>query len=104
MTKKQNYVTGQGETFVLNLILEDAQGNPVDLTGHTITLALKYNDVLVADYATVVDDAGTITLKVTDEETAVWPVGNCKYVLIHDQPNGDRKYMAYGNLTVAEVF
>lgn len=104
MATRQNFLVGRGETFVLNLNMTDASGAVVDLTGHTISLSLKdKSGEEIADYPTVVDAAGTVTLKVADETTALWPVGNNKYVLIHDQPNGDRKYMAYGSLTVMEV-
>lgn len=36
MSIKQNLVTGQGETFNLNLEMKNAAGEPVDLTGHSV--------------------------------------------------------------------
>ena len=43
------------------------------------------------------------TIKVTDEETETWPLGNNKYVLKDMQPNGDVRFFAAGSITVMDA-
>lgn len=106
MAIRQNYLISQGETFSLTLYMKDAAGDPVDLTGHIVTLQVRASDgdTVIGNYETVVDAEGAVTIKVEDEETVLWPLGNVKYALRQDQPNGDVKYWSYGNITVKEVF
>lgn len=106
MAIKQNFVTGQGETFSLNATLKDSAGTPVDLTGHTITLSIREDRTgpSVGEYPATVDDEGNISIKVTDELTEDWPTGNSVYMLIHNSPDGDVKWLAFGTLTVKEAF
>lgn len=98
----QNLVSGQGETFTLNLQFKDSAGNPVNLTGHTVDLVVNKAGVgtLVGTYPAAVDAQGNITIKVEDETTAEWPKGKLAYRVIHTTPDGDEKWLLYGALTI----
>lgn len=102
MSIKQNLVTGQGETFTLNILFKDSAGNPVNLTGHTVDITVKKSGsgVLVGTYPATVDGLGNIAITVTDEVTDTWPVGKLAYLVKHTAPNGVEKWLVYGALTV----
>lgn len=104
MTIKQALVTGQGETFTLNIIFNDSSGNPVDLTGHSVDLILKKarTGVLIGTYPADVDDTGNIAIEVADEITDLWPVGKSAYIVKHTSPDGVEKWLCYGPLTVVD--
>jgi hypothetical protein len=102
MSLKQNLVTGKGETFDLALFFKDALGVPVDLTGHSVDLAISKPGAgtEVGTYPAVVDDSGNISIKVDDETTDLWPKGKLAYIVKHTSPDGDEKWLLYGALTV----
>ena len=101
---KHNFVVYRGETFNLTLkAAVDQNGNPLDLEGHTLVLTFKVKtgEVLEEYESEVVEFPHTI--KVTDEETETWPLGNNKYVLKDMQPNGDVRFFAAGSITVMDA-
>ena len=102
MSIKQNLVTGKGETFTLNLEYKDSTGAPVDLSGHSVDLIVRKagSGTEVGTYPAEVDAQGNINIKVADEVTDVWPNGKLAYVVNHESPNGDERWLLYGALTV----
>lgn len=102
MSIKQNLVSGLGETFELNLEYLDSTGAPVDLSGHFVDLIVRKagSGTEVGIYPATVDALGNINIKVEDEVTALWPVGKLAYVVNHESPNGDEKWLIYGALTI----
>lgn len=104
MTIKQNLVTGQGETFTLNMLFKDSLGAPVNLTGHSVDLNVKKAGVgtEVGTYPAEVDANGNINIVVEDEVTDLWPKGKLAYVVKHTTPDGVEKWLLYGALTVLD--
>jgi hypothetical protein len=99
---RQNFINGKGETFTLNLIFEDANNNPVDLTGHTVDLVVSKagSGTAVGTYPGAVSSEGLIAIAVSDEVTETWPVGKLAYKVVHTTPEGVEKWLVYGALTV----
>lgn len=91
----------QGTTFHLNIVYKDSDGEPVDLTGHRVTLDVYGNTTF--RYEGVVDTEGNIAFKVEDEVTARWGSGRLNYVVDHHTPNGDRHRMYQGILDIKGV-
>lgn len=104
MNKKQNLVTGKGETFTLNMLFKDSLGVPVNLTGHSVDLQVTKAGAgtAVGTYPATVDSSGNITIVVEDETTDTWPVGKLAYVVKHTTPDGTEKWLVYGALTVID--
>lgn len=104
MAVKHSFVALKGETFSLTIKdLKDKSGSVIDLTGHTIVLTFKDSTgAVLEEYALLVEDT-PVTVKVDVEEVETWPLGNNKYVLKDEQPNGDVRIFAYGSITVKEV-
>jgi len=104
MATKHNFVALRGETFTLKVNeLKDSAGNVIDLTGHTLVLVFKDKDgAVLEEYAHLVVST-PVTIKMNVAEVDTWPLGNNKYVLKNEQPNGDVRIFAYGSITVKEV-
>lgn len=99
MTIKQNMVIGKGETLTINATLEDAEGNPVDLNGHSVHFIVSKQDgALVALHIATIT-GNTITAKVEDEFTAEMG-GKYNQKLVLNMPNGDVRWLMTGRLTV----
>lgn len=104
MATKHNFVALRGETFTLNITgLKDKVGNDLDLTGHTLVLILKDKDGAVQEEYAYLVNSMPVVIKVSVEEVETWPLGNNKYVLKIEQPNGDVRIPAFGSITVKEV-
>lgn len=102
MSIKQNLVVGYDETFDLNIEYQDSDGNPVDLTGHTVDLVLTKagSKTEIGTYPATVDDSGNIAIHVTDEVVATWPLGKSGYKVVHTDPDGNEGWLVYGGLAV----
>lgn len=82
MTKRQDLVVNQGETFSFVYTKRDSAGAAVDLTGYTARMKVKdaYNGATQASLTTEADSengtitlggaAGTVTLAMTAADTA----------------------------------
>ena len=104
MAKHHSFLVLRGETFSLTITgLKDKAGQDVDLTGHTLVMTIKSKDgTVLEEYSTLVNSM-PVTIKMDPNEVDTWPVGNNKYDLKDEMPNGDVRYFAYGSLTVKEI-
>ena len=104
MATKHNFVALRGETFTLNITgLKDKAGNEIDLTGHTIVLRFTDKEgAVLEEYAYPVTTL-PLVVKASVEEVESWPLGNNRYRLFDEQPNGDVRIFAYGSITVKEL-
>lgn len=100
MSERKNLRADRGFTFELNLDFNDADGNAIDLTGHTVVFELKQKNGTVVHTENAAVGVGTINLKVTDEETAIWPTAPLTYNLVHNEPDGDKYRLLTGDFTV----
>jgi hypothetical protein len=104
MATKHNFIALKGETFSLTITgLKDKDGNDLDLTGHTVAMQFKDKAGTVLEEYSVLVNSMPVTIKADVTEVETWPLGNNKYVLKDEQPNGDVRIFAYGSITVMEV-
>lgn len=77
-----NFIIDQGSTWTLQLVYNDSNGDPVNLTGYTAEMQIrkKFNsDTAVLTLSTsnggitIVPLTGTLNLLATDEQTAIEP-------------------------------
>ena len=73
-----NFIMDQGSTYTVQMVYQDPNGNPINLTGYTakMQLRLQYGDPVAALTLTtggggiVIDPLiGTINITATDEQT-----------------------------------
>jgi len=71
----------QGETTLLEFLIEDSSGLVVDLTGARFTFTIKSDvddvDILYQHEEMVTTDPelGIVNIEITSEETAIFPLG-----------------------------
>lgn len=100
MTTKKDLTIDQGFTWNFYAEYVEPDETPIDLTGHTVTLYVRRVDgtVIYSKAATVGN--GFIEVEVADEETALFPAAPLRWQLTHDQPDGDRYRLGWGELKV----
>lgn len=102
-----DFEINQGSTFSLNLNLNDALGNPIDLTNYTVSGYLKFlysdsqkltdlNATRIAPYA-----SGQINISIADTGTAVLPITIARYdVEIRHTTSGTTDKVLKGAVTI----
>lgn len=79
MPGKYNLTIYQGETFGFSIIWKDAEGVPIDLTGYSARMQIRYDGVngdIAADLSTtnggieIDNEAHTITVYISATDTA----------------------------------
>lgn len=102
-TNKQNLQVHRGETFKLNLTMQNPDGTPMDLTGHDVVLVAlnRSTKTSVGEWAGVVDGS-RIELKIQDEETSTLTERAYLYRVEDRQPNGDVYWLVYGTLSAGD--
>lgn len=84
MAGRYDLYIDQGSTFTRSFIYKDANGVPIDITGHTASLMIRsshnasgtpiYDDTAAAGTLTIPTGTdGRIELTMTDEDTAAFP-------------------------------
>lgn len=104
---RYNFSVWKGSTFrrILTFHTSDEASDPRDLTGYTASMPIKSNGVIVKTLSTgsgitLGGTAGTITLFISDEDTAAatWNVGS--YSLFLTGPSGDTDTLLFGNFSI----
>ena len=105
MTIKHNRMVGQGETFSYQAQAVNPAGEPVDLSEWSIELEVGKPDEgpALGVYEGTADDEGNVSVSVSAEDTAVWPVGRLTY-LVTRTSDTETKWMTRGALTVVSRF
>lgn len=82
------YPFKRGDDFVIPMTLQDAQQNPVDITGWTITSAVTYSRKPISTLDVTITDGpnGAFTLALPNAQTALWPVRKLKCDVQFDRP------------------
>lgn len=100
----QNILIKQGETWSLSLYLFDGVGNVLNLGGYTFTGYIKtsYATKALVEIHTTVDDveAGTITLSLSTEETAMLKSGRYVYTIFREYVDNTITVILNGIVTV----
>ena len=100
----------QGDTFILNLALKDDEGDPIDLTGSSITLTIKRkkNDVTPAYEETQADIDmidpvnGVLLFNVPGSVTATFDIRTYQYDVVWDTASGTHATIVRGSFPVAK--
>lgn len=101
-------VLEQGATFTRQLTWKDSAGGPVNLTGYTAKMQLRpsaSSSVVLLELTetsgiTLGGAAGTIIIKITDEQTDTLAPGKVKYDLKLTSPAGDDTRLLEGSLKI----
>jgi len=82
------YPFKRGDDFNITMTLQDSQGNPVDITGWTISSAVTYARKPVSTLdATIVDGLnGIFAISLPFAQTAAWPIRKLKCDVQFDRP------------------
>lgn len=104
-----NFTVDQGSVFTLNLVYEDPDGNPINLTGQTARMQLKRQytstdiDLTLTTSnggITITGNTGNILITMTDEQTETLEPGFYVYDLeLNNSGTLDR--LIQGTVTVA---
>lgn len=90
----------QGDTFIEELLMEDGEGDPIDLTGYTFASQLRRtaDNGLVADF-TITVNGSTVTRSLEPAVTS-----DLDGVYVHDfqwtLPNGTIRTLLSGNFEI----
>lgn len=81
----QSQTVGKGETFTWNLVYKDADGNPKDLTSHTLAFKILVPNLPGADpvysLTPTKDSSGNIGITISAATTATFDEGEYIYLL-----------------------
>lgn len=82
------YEFKRGDDFNIPMTLQDAQGNPVDITGWTIAAATTYarRPVSTLDVSITDGPNGVFVISLPFAQTAAWPVRKIKCDIQFDRP------------------
>ena len=103
MSNTQAFRANKGETFKLSLSMNNADGTPVDLTGHAVVLILRDRKTKqdIGEWAGAVE-GNSVVIKVAATDTDAWALGKYAYRIEDRQPNGDTFWMVMGVMTVGD--
>lgn len=82
------YEFKRGDDFSIPMTLQDADGNPVDITGWTIAAATTYARRPVSTLDVTITDGpnGVFVISLPFAQTAVWPIRKLKCDIQFDRP------------------
>lgn len=104
-----NFTIDQGSVFTLNLVYEDPDGNPINLSGQTARMQLRrrYDSAAVLTLTTnagggivITGGTGNILITITDEQTGTLESGFYQYDLELDNA-GTIERLIQGQTTVS---
>lgn len=110
---KINLTVEQGATFTHIVEWKDGKNKPVNLTGYTAALQvretaaesspvlLEVGSVLPETGIVITPSTGTITITITDEETAALTFKKGVYDLLLSAPDGTKRRLMQGSFTVS---
>ena len=82
------YEFKRGDDFIIPMTLQDANQNPVNITGWTISSAVTYARKMVSTLDVTITDGpnGQFTITLPAAQTALWPVRKLKCDVQFDRP------------------
>ena len=103
-----NFTLQRRSDHVIPLVFKDSSNNAIDLTGYTVlaqvwdkTRTTKYADFTVA-YTN--RSTGSISISLTDVQTATFIPASLKYDVLLKNPAGLREYYLEGTITMSEGY
>lgn len=109
MTERYNMTCDQGATFIREIAVTDADGNPVNYTGFEAEMQVRKthgDPTSVVDLTTgngritIVGAAGQVKIMLTDEETAQITPRSYVYDLLLVTPTGEKDRILEGQFIV----
>lgn len=104
MAVRRDLTINQGETYSINMFIEDDNDKPLDLTGYSGASQMrKHPSSLVAyDFNVVISEvAGIVTMSLSAVNSALIPAGRYVYDCKITDPDGKVTIISYG---LSEVF
>ena len=105
---QKDFTVQRRADFPLTLTFKDSNGDAINLTGYTVA-AEVYSEDRSTSYGSFAvtytnRSAGTIDIKLTDAQTALFSPHELKYDVLLTQPNGDKFYYLEGTLFISEGY
>ena len=103
-----NFTVQRRSDHTIPLLFKDGNNNPINLVGFTVvaqvweeTRTFKY-----ADFTTTYTDrsAGSVSIALTDEQTATFTPDVLKYDVLLVDGSGDKEYYLEGTIFVSEGY
>ena len=103
-----NFTLQRRSDHTIPLVFKDGNNNPINLTGYTVaaqvweeTRTSKY-----ADFSVTYTDrtAGSVSISLTDTQTATFIPNNLKYDVLLTNPSGEKEYYLEGDINVSEGY
>lgn len=102
MSTRANIVIDQGTTFSTHIILNDAAGDPIDLSTYIVESQFRksYNSVNAYSFETGANSSGSITMSINATSSAAVPAGRYVYDLLVTDAYGNATRIMEGQVTI----
>lgn len=102
MSTRANIVIDQGTTFSTHIILNDAAGDPIDLSTYVVESQFRksYNSVNAYSFETGANSSGSITMSINATSSAAVPAGRYVYDLLVTDAYGNATRIMEGQVTI----
>ena len=101
-----NFTVQRRADHSIPIVFKDGNNNPINLTGFTVAAQVweETRTTKYADFTTTYTDraAGSISITLTDEQTATFAPNTLAYDVLLVDGNGLREYYLEGTITVSE--
>ena len=103
-----NFTVQRRADHSIPIVFKDGNNNPINLTGFTVAAQVweETRTTKYADFTTTYTDraAGSISITLTDEQTATFAPNTLAYDVLLVDGNGLREYYLEGTITVSEGY
>ena len=103
-----NFTLQRRSDHTIPLLFKDGNNSPIDLTGFTVAAQVweETRTTKYADFTTTYTDrtAGSVSITLTDEQTATFAPNTLAYDVLLVDGNGLREYYLEGTITVSEGY
>ena len=103
-----NFTVQRRADHSIPIVFKDGNNKPINLTGFTVAAQVweETRTTKYADFTTTYTDraAGSISITLTDEQTATFAPNTLAYDVLLVDGNGLREYYLEGTITVSEGY
>lgn len=103
MATRANIVIDQGTTFSTFIYINDALGNPVDLTAYSVKSQMRkdYTSLNAYSFSVTGDNQGMITMSLSSNASSSIPAGRYVYdLLVINEEEGSSSRVLEGQVTI----
>ena len=110
---KKNFTVNRRADFALRLTFKQSDGNPINLTGSTVTVQCwsanpktKKRITKYADFNVTYTNrtGGIVDINLTDTQTATFSLDELEYDVLITSSGGDKNYYLEGTLFISEGY